>query len=92
MPPNVGETILNVIRSVDADVLAITQIDGCVSNPFWWSYTDVAPRIVEDVILYVYYTSVWYTVVDAIQRNGSCYSLRITQNIRRSNKQWRWPL
>lgn len=80
-----GETILNVIKSVDADVHAITQLDGSLSNPSWWNYTDVATQIaegVEGVFLYVYYTPAWYTVADAIRRNGSCYSLRITQNIR----------
>lgn len=79
------ETILNSIKSVDADVLAITQLDESVTTPSWWNYTDVATQIVEDVkdvFLYVYYASAWYTVADAIQHNGSCYYLRITQNIR----------
>ena len=59
------ETILNAIKSVDADVLAITQLDESVSNPSWWNHTDVATQIiegVEDVYPYSYFAPAWYTV------------------------------
>ena len=59
------DAIIAAIKSVNADVLAITQIDENVSNPSWWNKADVATQIIEgvkDVYPYAYFAPAWYTV------------------------------